>query len=487
MAIRTLSLKNTAVKTTFLSIILSICSTLVMSQAYADDLCYQYFDDAEYQAARDSCRSIAELGDAKAAFLLATIYYQGLDTPVNEARALFWDEIAAEKGHPEAAYRLALAYQLGQGVARNNAQARRWYMQAALARHPKAQKQLGAMFETGAAGETNLEKAFEWYLKAARQGLADAQLRAGTMLLQGSGTAQDETHALHWIRKAAEAGNANAQVALGVMLVQIDPGESVSWYERAVQQGNALAMHNLASMYYTGEGVQQNPELALALAERAVIAGDTAAKALLSRIQLDQQQQRIADLQAEKQRLAVQLQQVAVQHQQPDQPAAPAAEHTIALVSMPETAAGIPEQDAAVAAVETAQQPGVEEVVVPVVSTASGNHTDTQQADPTTTAVNPQFLPDGWIMQQPSDAYTIQLTNGPDEVGIHKYISKKGLPAEARYYRTQRDAGVFYVLIYGEYPTVASAREALQALPAAARRDHWIRNISTLQKHYRQP
>lgn len=439
----------------------------------ANDDCYSSFDEADYSDAREYCQSIAELGDARAAFLLATIYYQGLDVPVDDQRGLFWDEVAAEKGHPEAAYRLALAYQLGQGVSQSNTQARRWYMQAALARHPKAQKQLGAMFETGITGEVNLEKAFEWYLKAARQGLADAQLRAGTMLLEGVGIEKDEAHAQHWIRKAAEAGNANAQVALGVMLVQIDPAESVSWYKKSAHQGNGLAMQNLASMYYTGEGVDKNHPLALELAQRAVSAGNMAAKPLLSRIQLEEQQQRIADLQAEKQRLSVQLAQIPSQTvvgEVAAEDVTPEPTETLALISMPEPAAGHSEV-----------------ITTDLVSARADNGLDKVQLATVTAAENPFLLPDGWIMGQSKKSYTIQLTNGPDEVGIHKYIQQKRLPEEVRYYRTRRDAGVFYVLIYGEYPSVASAREALKSLPAAARRDHWIRNISTLQKHYRQP
>ncbi len=450
-----------------------ILFSLTSTPLKASNSCYQAFDEKEYSDAREYCQSIAELGDARAAFLLATIYYQGLDVPEDDQRGLFWDEVAAEKGHPEAAYRLALAYQLGQGVTQSNTQARRWYMQAALARHPKAQKQLGAMFETGITGEVNLEKAFEWYLKAARQGLADAQLRAGTMLLEGVGIAKDEAHAQHWIRKAAEAGNANAQVALGVMLVQIDPAESVSWYKKSAHQGNGLAMQNLASMYYTGEGVDKNHPLALELAQRAVSAGNMAAKPLLSRIQLEEQQQRIADLQAEKQRLSVQLAQMPSQTVVAEVVAenvTPEPTETLALISMPEPAAGHSEV-----------------ITTDLVSARADNGLDKVQLATDTTAENPFLLPDGWIMGQSKKSYTIQLTNGPDEVGIHKYIQQKRLPEEVRYYRTRRDAGVFYVLIYGEYSSVASAREALKSLPAAARRDHWIRNISTLQKHYRQP
>jgi len=71
--------------------------------------CYQLFSSADYADARTQCQELAELGDAKAAFLLATMYYQALGTEEEDQRGLFWDKVAAEKGHPESAYRLGLA------------------------------------------------------------------------------------------------------------------------------------------------------------------------------------------------------------------------------------------------------------------------------------------------------------------------------------------------------------------------------------------
>ena len=432
----------------------------------ADDNCYQSFSDAEYSAARSQCQELAELGDAKAAFLLANIYYQGLDVVKDEQRALFWDQVAAEKGHPDSAYRLALAYQLGQGVSQSYSKARSWYLQAALAKHPKAQKQLGAMFETGTAGEIDKQKAFEWYLRAAKQGLADAQFRAGTMLLEGDGIAADQAHAQHWIRKAAISGNARAQVALGVLLLEIDPQESISWYTKAAEQGNGLALENLAWVHYSGQGVEQSEEQAIAFAERAVAAGNTGAKALLNRLLIDKQQQRITQLQTEKKQLHEQMIKVLPQ---------PAAGHESAKPDSSNQVAVAPPLTDAVPDSDTAQQGGAAQHHQPEISKQ-------------VIAVSSEYmLPDGWVLSQPSKSYTIQLTYGMEESGIQKFIKKHRLDEQVNYYRTRRNAGIFYILVYGQYRSVAEARRALKGLPDQAQKDHWIRNISQLQSLYRAP
>lgn len=96
-------------------------------------------------------------------------------------------------------------------------------------------------------------------------------------------------------------------------------------------------------------------------------------------------------------------------------------------------------------------------------------------------------LPDGWIMQQAAERYVIQLSNGQHETGIQKYIHKHNLSGPVHYYRTRRIAGIFYVLVYGEYDTVKAAKQALKALPPAVQKDHWIRSVAQLQKVYRQP
>ena len=453
---------------TFIGPALTLASLLSLPlQASETEDCTAQFENTRYQAAKNVCQQAAELGDAKAAFLLATIYYQGLTGSADDQRGLFWDKVAAEKGYPEAAYRLALAYQIGQGTALDESQAFRWYMQAARAHHAKAQRNLGAMYESGAGVEKNIEKAYFWYLQSAKQGVSDAQLRVGTMLLEGRGVAEDRATAQHWIRKSAQAGNHNAQLALGVMLAEIDPADSVVWYQKSADQGNLFAKHNLALVYFTGQGVAVDYQRALQFAHEAVDSGNVQAQPLLKQIRLKLQQQIVSDLQAEKARVSNLINASEGKNVVLTQTAAkilPAAVVSSAFQPSPEVAGAVRAAPA---------QPAVG-VVAPGPASAPAE-------------AEYQALPDGWILTQPAQRFVIQLTYGMDEKGIHKYIRQSGLTDNVRYYRTQRDAGLFYMLVFGEYESVAEAQQAVAQLPAAARKSHWIRKIATLQEHYRTP
>ncbi|BBB25629.1 SPOR domain-containing protein [Amphritea japonica] len=450
-----------------------IFSSIAIAKDDKGDECYKLFSDAAYSSARQQCQELAELGDAKAAFLLANIYYQGLDTNQDDQRGLFWDQIAAEKGHPEAAYRLGLAYQLGQGVGQSNSKARNWYQQAALAQHPRAQKLLANMFETGAAGELNPSRAYQWYMRAAQQGLADAQLKVGSMLLDGRGVEANRASAQHWIRKAATAGNANAQVALGVLLTETDPAESLSWYERSADQGNGVALQNLALVYYVGQGVEADHTRAVELAQQAVDVGNEEAASLLSLMRLETEQQKVVELQAEKQKLSQQIIESI--------PEKILTEPSLQLASLsdkgilPDPAAGYSETESAsvaeakpAAVTATQQRP---QSVEPFVA-------DTK---------HPYRLEDGWVMKQSPPRFTIQLLYGKDEKGMRNYIRKHSLPDSVRYFRTQREAGLFYVMVYGDFGTIDAAREALDEIPESARKSHWIRKHRRLQELYLAP
>lgn len=344
-------------------------------QAADTALCYSQFDNSLYSQAVESCRADAELGDAKAAFLLATIYYQGLEGKADDQRGLFWDQIAAEKGHPQAAYRLALAYRLGQGVQQNSQQAFRWYMQAAQGGHSGAQRNLGTMYESGQSTAKDLQRAYSWYQKAAREGDAEAQLRLGMLLLEGRGVSADKAKAQHWIRKSALGGNHNAQLALGVMLADVDPQDSAIWYRKSADQGNLLAMQNLALIYFTGQGVAIDQQKALLLAQQAVAQGNQQAKSLLKQIRLQMGQQKVAVLRAEKAKVDALISSQQINHPNSVSTEIPAA----AIASGPAT-------------------PSILALPAPA---AGPSITEPAVAQPLTSESLFEMLPDGRILEQP--------------------------------------------------------------------------------------
>ncbi|MCE9951345.1 sel1 repeat family protein, partial [Aeromonas allosaccharophila] len=69
--------------------------------------------------------------------------------------------------------------------------------------------------------------------------------------------------AIEWFEKAAEQGFAMAQYSLGVMYSQgqgvtQDDQQAVNWFAKAAAQGNAKAQYNLGVMYRQGQGVTQD-------------------------------------------------------------------------------------------------------------------------------------------------------------------------------------------------------------------------------------
>ena len=78
----------------------------------------------------------------------------------------------------------------------------------------------------------------------------------------------DIVNAMRYYRQAAESGYAPAQTRLAYLLDKSEENqEAVRWYQRAVAQGDAQAMHDLANLYAIGEGTEVNIDAAVRLFE----------------------------------------------------------------------------------------------------------------------------------------------------------------------------------------------------------------------------
>ncbi len=75
--------------------------------------------------------------------------------------------------------------------------------------------------------------------------------------------AQGDKNTVEWYKKRAERGDADAQYHLGLMHengqdVMEDDAQTAEWYRKAAEQGDADAQFNLGVMYNNGEGVMQD-------------------------------------------------------------------------------------------------------------------------------------------------------------------------------------------------------------------------------------
>lgn len=95
-----------------------------------------------------------------------------------------------------------------------------------------------------------------------------------------------------------------------------------------------------------------------------------------------------------------------------------------------------------------------------------------------------------WLMQQPPDTHTIQLSllNSPNEFAAYLRGEGAGLaPDQLRIFRSQAQGHPSWTVIYGSYPDRQAANRALLTLPEAVRkRQPYLRTVGGIRNETRQ-
>ncbi|MDD5029144.1 MAG: tetratricopeptide repeat protein [Rhodoferax sp.] len=200
-----------------------------------------------------------------------------------------WSQ-AGDAGDATAKYQLGLMYQNGWGVAQDLAQAQRWFSAAAQRGQVDAQLALARLLEA----DSDYRQALDWYQHAAAQAHPEAFAALGHLYWGGLGTSKDDFLGLIWTLKAVEAGQAQAIASLGqfavaeparivqacLMKAAAGGGPEVQYalghhfenapepernrdaafrhYQRAAEQGYALAQCALGLMYSEGKEVNKD-------------------------------------------------------------------------------------------------------------------------------------------------------------------------------------------------------------------------------------
>ena len=128
------------------------------------------------------------IGDAAAAFEIATRYADGDRVAKDLAKAAEWYQRAAEGGVAVAQYRLGSLYERGQGVAKDLTKAVNWYQRAADQGNVNAMHNLAVLMSEGVDGSPDHDKALQWFLAAANYGVRDSQYNLGVIYARGLGT-----------------------------------------------------------------------------------------------------------------------------------------------------------------------------------------------------------------------------------------------------------------------------------------------------------
>jgi hypothetical protein len=122
----------------------------------------------KYAESRQVFHALADAGDARAQFMMGTIYEQGLGVAKDLAAAAAWYRRAADGGNASAQYNLGVFYQFGKGVAKDAAEAARRLHMAAEQGHGRAQNNLSTFYFTGVGVPRDVVEAWKWLTLSAQ-------------------------------------------------------------------------------------------------------------------------------------------------------------------------------------------------------------------------------------------------------------------------------------------------------------------------------
>ncbi len=91
-----------------------------------------------------------------------------------------------------------------------------------------------------------------------------------------------------------------------------------------------------------------------------------------------------------------------------------------------------------------------------------------------------------WLLQQPADAYSVQLFGAKSPAGIERFLADHGQDfrgdRELAAFTAERDGQPWHVLVLASYPTYAVTRDAIAQLPEPLHKHQpWVRRLEVIQ------
>lgn len=251
-----------------------------------------YFESAE----KDDCEIKCNLG---------VMYKKGKGVKRDYQKALYWFTKASEQGCERAKFHIGLMYEYGEGVKKNDLKALDYFIDSGVySEHIKnkieiykkeaevgegeLQYKLGLIYENGIGIRKNSKNAIYWYEKAAINGIRDANNRLACLYYCKHDNESFEK-AFDLLKKHAEIGDASTQCLLANIYKfdECDYENALKWYEKASAKGDCHATHNLALLYFEGEGTEKNPEKAFELLKKAAEQGNEDSLEVLENLKKD--------------------------------------------------------------------------------------------------------------------------------------------------------------------------------------------------------
>lgn len=225
------------------------------------------------------------------------LFGQGTDKDLDKAREHF--ELSNKYSDTRMSlWMLGKIYLHGHGVKKDYQKAKEYFDRSVAVNSSSsgnAQFELAHLYEYGKGVDKDLLKALEHYQKAAKQGDADAQykfdLHTGKISQSERNVnfekALDHTYgytgsinydkAIKYYQLAADEGHSTSIYNIGYLLTESSPikryTEAANYFEKAANLGNVYAQSSLASIYFSGKGVEKDLEKAFYWEKKAAELG----------------------------------------------------------------------------------------------------------------------------------------------------------------------------------------------------------------------
>ena len=260
--------------------------------------------EQDYITAYNYYFEIAEKDDCEIKCNLGIMYRMGKGVKRDFQKALYWFTKASEEGYEKAKYQIGHMYEYGEGVKQNYLKALDYYIEVGkpiskntidkykeIAENGDSELQykLGYMYENGIGVPKNSKSAFYWYENAANNGIRDANNKLAWFYYCGKSVTKNIDKAIDLLSEHAEIGDASTQCLLANIYEfdECDYENALKWYEKASAKGDCHATHNLALLYFEGEGTEKNPEKAFELLKKAAEQGNEDSLEVLENLKKD--------------------------------------------------------------------------------------------------------------------------------------------------------------------------------------------------------
>ncbi|KAK8836936.1 hypothetical protein M9Y10_036967 [Tritrichomonas musculus] len=229
--------------------------------------------------------------------MLGLIFFEGDYVQQDIEKAIYYFQLASEKNNKNALFSLGIILYEGVFVPKNIDKSIRYLRFAANQDLNIAQFYLGRIYYEGEYVSQDIDIAIRYLTLSAANKYYDAQFYLGSIYYEGLYVDYDIEKSIHYFKEASCFNNQYAKNNLGIIYKKgqgVEPriANTIEYFNEAIQQKNdAVAMFNLAHIYFYEEGVQSDLKKAMELIVKSLLSDIPHSLDLLCLIVLKKYQQ----------------------------------------------------------------------------------------------------------------------------------------------------------------------------------------------------